>query len=262
MRPWIPLLAPFKASGIALAAAHHPAMGALVFLAPDPWLFSQFVFPSSQAFGPAATSFATVRREVWLTIDDGPDPSSTPRVLELLEAHGARATFFVIGEQVAKYPDLARLISGRGHTIGNHTHTHPVGDFWCASPRRIGRQIDRCTQALLMAEAPFEHYFRPPVGVRNFFLAPQLAERAMLQVLWSARGLDGSGRDPRAALRRIIPQIAPGGILVSHEGGFRPRERVEFVALLLAHLAREGFTCVLPPRESLLARSRPLGSRP
>jgi peptidoglycan/xylan/chitin deacetylase (PgdA/CDA1 family) len=261
VRPWILVVGPFKACGIVLAATHHPGVGALVFFAPDPWLFAQFVLPAAQAFGPAATSFATGRREVWLTIDDGPDPASTPRVLDLLEAHGARATFFVIGEQAAKYPDLARLIAARGHTIGNHTQTHPVGDFWFASPRRIARQIDQCTQALLMAEAPFEHYFRPPVGVRNFFLEAQLAERGMLQVLWSARGLDGSGRDPGAALRRIVPRIKPGGILVSHEGGWRTRERVEFIELLLGHLAREGYSCVLPPRESLRARARPLEPR-
>ncbi len=255
MRLWVLFVTPFKVGGIALAVGHHPAVGALFFFAPDPWLFAQFVLPTAQAFGPAATTFATDRREVWLTIDDGPDPSSTPRVLALLEAHGARATFFVIGQQVTEYPELARRIIAGGHTIANHTHTHPVGDFWSASPRRVAAQIDRCTQALLMADAPFERYFRPPVGVRNFFLEPQLAERGMLQVLWSARGLDGSGRDPRAALRRIVPKIRPGGILVSHEAGLHSKERVEFIELLLAHLAREGYACVLPPRESLRARS-------
>jgi hypothetical protein len=83
----------------------------------------------------------------------------------------------------------------------------------------------------------------------------------MVQVLWSARGLEGSGRDPQSALRRIVPKVRPGGILVSHEAGFHSRERLEFLELLLAHLAREGYACVLPPRESLLARSRPLGPR-
>lgn len=257
MRPWILILLSFKACGIALAVERHPWAGALLFFGPDPWLFVQFILPSAQAFGPAATTFATARREVWLTIDDGPDPLSTPQVLELLEAHGARATFFLVGARVQKYPELARQITDRGHTIGNHTHTHPVADFWLAPPGRIAAEIDRCTGALLVANAPFERYFRPPVGVRSPFLDPQLAARGMLQVLWSARGLDGTGRDPAAALRRIAPRIRPGGILVSHEAGSRPKERVRFVELLLEHLGREGYACVLPSREALLACGKP-----
>ena len=110
MKAWVIVIASFKACGIALAAEHHAGAGAILFFAPDPWVFLQFFLPSAQGFGPAITSFETERREVWLTIDDGPDPSSTPRVLDLLRKHGARATFFVIGEQVARHPELARRI--------------------------------------------------------------------------------------------------------------------------------------------------------
>ncbi len=259
MRAWVIVVASFKACGIALAAEHHAGAGAILFFAPDPWVFLQFILASAQGFGPAMTSFATDRREVWLTIDDGPDPSSTPRVLELLRAHGARATFFVIGGQVAKYPELARQIVAGGHTVGNHTQTHPVAGFWAASPGRIASEIDGCIGALLVADAPFERYFRPPVGIRNPFLDPQLASRGMNLVLWSARGFDGVGRNPEAALGRIARSIRPGAILVSHEGGPRSRERLRFVELLLEHLASEGYTCVLPPRGALLTTVPPAG---
>ncbi len=252
MRAWVPVILSFKACGIVLAAEHHVGAGLLLFFAPDPWVFLQFILPGAQGFGPAATSFATDRREVWLTIDDGPDPLSTPRVLELLGAHGARATFFVVGEQVAKHPELARQIIARGHTIGNHTQTHPAADFWLASPKRTATEVDGCIAALLLANAPFERYFRPPVGVRNFFLDRQLASRGLRQVLWSARGFDGLGRDPLAALRRLAPKIRPGGIILSHEAGSRPLERVRFVELLLEHLSAEGYACVLPPSHALL----------
>jgi peptidoglycan/xylan/chitin deacetylase (PgdA/CDA1 family) len=93
------------------------------------------------------------------------------------------------------------------------------------------------------------------VGIRNPFLDAQLTARGMQQVLWSARGFDGSGRDPQAALRRIAPRIRPGGILLSHEAGGRPQQRLKFVELLLGHLAQEGYACVVPPREALLARA-------
>jgi peptidoglycan/xylan/chitin deacetylase (PgdA/CDA1 family) len=252
VRPWIPVFVSFKICAVALAGYHHWVAAAVMFFAPDPWVLVQFILPSQQAFGPAATSFRTDRREVWLTIDDGPDPASTPAVLQLLREHGARATFFVIGAQVEKHPELARQIVAEGHSIGNHTQTHPVNGFWSATPSRIAREIDGCVAALLLANAPFERYFRPPVGIRNPFLDPQLSSRGMDLVLWNARGLEGGGRDQEAALARIARQTRPGAILVSHEGGPRAKERVAFVGRLLEHLAREDYWCVVPSRDSLI----------
>jgi peptidoglycan-N-acetylglucosamine deacetylase len=252
VRPWIAVFVSFKACGIVLASTHHLVAAAIMFFGPDPWIFVQFILPGQQAFGPAATSFETSRREVWLTIDDGPDPASTPTVLRLLREHGARATFFVVGVQVARHPELARQIVAEGHTIGNHTQTHPAADFWCATPSRIAGEIDQCVAALLLANAPFERYFRPPVGVRNPFLDPELSARGMDLVLWNARGFDGGGRDPDAALARISRRIRPGAVLVSHEAGPRAAARIVFVEKLLRHLADEGYACVLPTRASLV----------
>jgi peptidoglycan/xylan/chitin deacetylase (PgdA/CDA1 family) len=255
VRPWIAVIASFKACAVALALAHHPYAALVVFFAPDPWVFLQFILPSQQAFGPAVTSFETSRNEVWLTIDDGPDPASTPQVLELLRAREARATFFLVGDRVAQHPDLARRIAAEGHTIGNHTQTHPSANFWCASPARISAEIDRCVAALLLANAPFERFFRPPVGIRSPFLDPQLSARGMRLVLWSARGLEGAGGNLDAALARIARGIRPGAILLAHEAGPRAKERLEFVDRLLEHLASAGYRCVVPPREALASRA-------
>lgn len=251
MRPWIVVVASFKACAVALALEHHPEAALFVFFAPDPWVFLQFILPSQQAFGPALTSFVTARNEVWLTIDDGPDPASTPRLLELLKAHKAKATFFVVGDQVARHPDLARRIAAEGHTIGNHTQTHPSANFWCASPARTASEIDLCVAALLLANAPFERYFRPPVGVRSFLLDPQLSARGMDLVLWSARGREGAGGNADAALARIARGIRPGAILLAHEAGPRAAERLSFVERLLDHLSAGGYRCVIPTRASL-----------
>jgi peptidoglycan-N-acetylglucosamine deacetylase len=253
VRPWVAVAVSFKACAVALALAHHPVAALVVFFAPDPWVLLQFILPSQQAFGPALTSFETSRNEVWLTIDDGPDPASTPQILELLARHGAYATFFVVGEQVAKHPELARRIAAEGHTIGNHTQTHPSGNFWCASPARTASEIDRCVAALLLANAPFERYFRPPVGIRNPFLDPQLLARGMDLVLWSARGREGAGGNPAAALARIARGIRPGAILLAHEAGPRAKERLLFVERLLEHLAIGGYRCVIPARAALLS---------
>jgi peptidoglycan/xylan/chitin deacetylase (PgdA/CDA1 family) len=253
VRPWAVVLVSFKASAVVLALAHHPLAALVAFFMPDPWLALQFILPTQQAFGPALTVFTTSRKEVWLTIDDGPDPASTPLLLDLLGRHGALATFFVVGEQVAKHPDLARRIAAEGHTIGNHTQSHPSGSFWCASPGRTVAEIDGCVAALLLANAPFERYFRPPVGVRNPFLDPQLRARGMDLVLWSARGREGAGGNPDAALARIARGIRPGAILLAHEAGPRAKERLAFVERLLELLAMGGYRCVIPARASLLS---------
>ena len=255
MRPWVAVVVSFKASALALALAHYPLAALVVFFAPDPWLILQFILPSQQAFGPALTAFATSRKEVWLTIDDGPDPASTPQLLELLARHGARATFFVVGRQVAKHPDLARRIAAEGHTIANHTQSHPSASFWCASRERTAGEIDGCVAALLLANAPFERYFRPPVGVRNPFLDPQLRARGMDLVLWSARGREGAGGNPDAALARIARGIRPGAIVLAHEAGPRASERLAFVGRLLELLEMGGYRCVIPARASLLGAS-------
>jgi peptidoglycan/xylan/chitin deacetylase (PgdA/CDA1 family) len=254
VRPWILVYLSFKASAVSLFWAHFPVIGVLVWFAPDPWLVAQFLLPRQQAFGPALTRFDTRAQEVWLTIDDGPDPASTPATLALLQRHGARATFFVVGEQVARHPELARAIVAAGHTLANHSHTHPAASFWRAAPTRIAAEVDGCVAALLLANVPFERYFRPPVGIRNPFLEPALAARGIELVLWNARGFDGGPRPAAAALRAIAGQIRPGAILLAHEAGPRAAGRLEFLTLLLEHLQAAGYACVLPPRPLLRTR--------
>ena len=94
------------------------------------------------------------------------------------------------------------------------------------------------------------------VSKRNFFLDSQLAARGMQLVLWDARGRDGVGHDPQAAIARIARRIRPGAILISHEAGSNPRERLSFLGLLLEHLSREGYACILPSRAALRSSAR------
>src|SRR5258706_10477628 len=103
------------------------------------------VYPAIRAncrwFGPVVTRFRTADKAVWLTIDDGPHPDDTPALLKLLQKHNARATFFAIGRRVEKYPELARAIVREGHTLANHTQTHPALFFWCFLAPWLARQI-------------------------------------------------------------------------------------------------------------------------
>jgi peptidoglycan-N-acetylglucosamine deacetylase len=245
MRP--PLVASLVGKIIAVGLwARAPWLAAGFFFGPDLYLLYGLLAPSGQALGRVVTRFATDRREVWLTIDDGPDEADTPRILDLLDRHRARATFFVIGERAARHPGLVREIIRRGHGVGHHTHTHPLYTFWYAVPSRVRRELDDGLAALRKAGAQ-PSWFRSPVGIKNFFLHQELAKRGLACVGWSVRSGDCVQQDPDRIVVHVMKRIKPGAIVLMHEGpSVLPSVRVEAIARLLAALDVQGFACVVP----------------
>src|SRR5512133_1012228 len=161
----------------------------VLFFGPDPFVLYALFVPSAQGLCRVFTHFVTQRRAVWLTIDDGPDENDTPQILDLLDQYRARATFFVIGNRAARRPDLLREIVRRGHQIGHHTHTHPAGSFWCASPHRLSIELDR-TLDVLREVGVRPEFFRAPVGIKHLFLAHALTLRQLQCVGWTIRSGD------------------------------------------------------------------------
>jgi peptidoglycan-N-acetylglucosamine deacetylase len=228
-------------------------LGLICFAGPALVLFYHLFVPGAQGLGRVQTRFRTRRREIWLTIDDGPDEVDTPRTLALLARHGARATFFLIGERAAQMPHLVRAIVEAGHEIGHHTHTHPSGSFWCAGPARVRRELDQALAAYA-ASGVRPRWFRPPAGIKNVWLDPELRRRGLRHVGWSLRSLDTIRRDPAAVLARVERRVRPGDIVVLHEGPrLHPRVRRHALERLLPALARRGYACVLPPPDNLPA---------
>ncbi|MDJ0389525.1 polysaccharide deacetylase family protein [Roseomonas sp. E05] len=187
--------------------------------------------------------------QVALTFDDGPDPEITPRVLDLLEAHQARASFFLIGQRTARHPALVREILRRGHSVENHTHSHPL-HFAALGPGGQRREILRAQAAILEAGgAP--RFFRPPVGLHSPFLAPVLAGTGLRHASWTRRGADGAIGAPARVLRRLRGAGA-GDILLLHDGNSRPDAQGRPVVLavlpiLLARLRAAGLSPVPLP---------------
>lgn len=198
-------------------------------------------------FGPLATHFETPRREVWLTIDDGPDPHDTPAMLDLLAARGAKATFFVIGRKVAAHRELVWRAHCEGHQIGNHTDSHPIAWFWALGPGAMRREIERGRDAIHAATGVAPVVFRSPVGMTNPFVHPALGGQRL--VGWAATGCDGLSARGEIVVERLMRGVRPGAILVLHEGG--APGRIETLAQLLDRLAEQGYACVIPPLEAL-----------
>jgi peptidoglycan/xylan/chitin deacetylase (PgdA/CDA1 family) len=247
LRPMLLLSAAGKAAGVLLwARGGSPALAAAIFFGPDFLILYHIFAPSAQGICRVYTHFETEQPEIWLTIDDGPDEDDTPRILALLERHRARATFFLIGERAARHPGLVAEILRRGHEVGHHSHTHPVGTFWCATPRRLGAELDGGLAAYGLAGA-HPRWFRAPVGIKNLFLSRALVERGLQCVGWSVRSLDSISRDPTAVVDRVMARVRPGSIVLMHEGAaLDARVRVRALELLLIALSERRLACILP----------------
>ena len=230
-----------------------PGTALALWFVPDLLLAYHVFVPQAQGLGQMHRRFLTGRREVWLTIDDGPDPLDTPRILELLAAHGAKATFFVIGENAARHPEIIRAITAAGHEVAHHTHTHPLATFWCASPGRVRRELDAALHALHLAGAVRPTRFRPPAGIRNLWLARALKLHGLTCIGWSARGLECRHTEPEAVATRTLRHLRPGAILLMHEGPrVPPTIRVHAIRRVVEHLSKHDYRCVVPTTAQLM----------
>lgn len=152
---------------------------------------------------------------VALTFDDGPTPESTPILLDLLDAHDLKATFFVVGEKAAAHPELIRSILARGHTIGNHSLRHdPL--LMLRRPKTLQADIHR-TQEILQGLGVQPHVFRPPAGITNPHLDSILSGEGLITVNYSCRALDRGNRNISNLARKILARLQPGDIIMLHD---------------------------------------------
>ncbi len=156
-------------------------------------------------------------RGVVLTFDDGPHPIWTPRILDLLDARGAKATFFVIGRKARTHPEVVREIHRRGHTIGIHGFAHDRL-FALRGARRVRADILEAKRELDSLCGIDVRLFRPPIGHTNPSIARVSDELELIVVGWSARGFDGvSAGDPGAVAARITRGVRDGAIVLMHD---------------------------------------------
>ena len=223
---------------------------ALLLSAHVPLLIST-LWPACDWFGEVVYDFKTSGQtsDVWVTIDDGPDPEDTPRLLDLLDEFEAKATFFFIGEKSAAHPELVLETCKRGHQIGNHTMTHPQFWYWSYGPKRASQEIIQCQDVLTKITGIAPQWFRAPAGFKNVFVQESLERLRLRYACWSSRGLDGVINDKAKILPRLQKGIRPGAILLMHEGRIDAdgkRLAPQVLQELLTQLKTRGYRCVIP----------------
>jgi len=203
--------------------------------------------PNVQWLGPVVTRFQTSENEVWLTIDDGPT-DDTAALLDLFDARNVKATFFVKGILAEGHPELVREILWRGHTIGNHSYSHPSVTFWCLPPARVAEQIESCNAALAKIAGAPPSLFRAPVGMKNPAVHPVLRRHGMTLVGWSARAFDTKTNDPAVVWERVQPDVSAGAIILLHQGR---SASVPILERVISEVQRRGYRFVVPSLDRL-----------
>ncbi|WP_084168850.1 polysaccharide deacetylase family protein [Paraburkholderia acidipaludis] len=215
-------------------AALHGGAAAAVLAQPATWpwaasgvvashlvLTAAGLWPKSALLGPNWTRLPDTSggadRRIALTIDDGPDPEVTPRVLDLLDRHGARATFFCIGDLARRHPQWIEAMVARGHAVENHSQRHRH-TFSLSGPGALRQEIEVAQETLAEISGTRPLFFRAPAGLRNPFLEPVLCGLGLRLASWTRRGFDTRERDAGKVARRLLQGLAPRDILLVHDG--------------------------------------------
>ncbi len=217
----------------ASAAIHAAALGAVVvpglFETGWPYALSALALNHASLTAAGLWPRSTVLGSNWLklpapgndtnvaiTLDDGPNPHITPRVLAILKEHHVQASFFCIGQHIEAYPALAHAMVDQGHAIENHSYRH-AHSFSMWGPKRIQQDIAQAQRCIAQATGRSPQFFRAPAGLRNPFLDYVLQREQLQLAAWTRRGFDTRNGDPAVVLKRLLNGMAGRDILLAHD---------------------------------------------
>lgn len=191
----------------------------------------------------------TQEKIVALTFDDGPSPVWTPQILDKLKEKSAKATFFMLGEHVLKYPEIARRVADEGHEIGNHTQDHHVLIYYKMD--ELEKEIKEAEAVIKKVTGQTTKYFRPPKAWLTNEEKKKIKQMGYETVLWSLNSKDWVTFDDKYIIKYIMHNVRPGDIILFHdsggtfstEGGDR-HETVLAVGRIIDKLRERGYTFV------------------
>lgn len=192
---------------------------------------------------PGAPAFP--HNAVLLTIDDGPHPVWTPKILRLLQQYDVRATFCIIGRQATQYPALVRAAVSEGHHLANHTFSHPLGLPWLPRAAMTAQVVD-AQDAIVRASGFTPRQFRAPGGRWSPQMMRLTAVHELLPVDWNIDSRDWS-RPGSASIVEAMLAADPGDVLLCHDGGGDRSQTYEALKIVLPQLTARGLQFVTLP---------------
>lgn len=190
-------------------------------------------------FVPVIYKKKTDSRKIAITFDDGPT-EFTPKALNLLAKYNAKATFFCIGKQIKKYPDICRRVHSEKHQLGNHSYSHS-NSFGFFSAEKVKEELQKTDLLIQEITGEKNHYFRPPFGVTNPHIAKAVKESGHQVIGWNIRSLDTVIEDENKILERINKKIKSGSIILLHDTSDKT---IRVLEQLLVTLRRENYQTV------------------
>lgn len=174
------------------------------------------VLPGNHFYGPVFLEGQHDKKVVALTFDDGPYPPYTNQILDILKEYKVPATFFVVGQNAQKHPDLVRRIKQDGHQLGNHTYNHI--DLLKADRNLIEREVDSTNKVIGAITGQVPNVVRPPHGFRDPVVMEVMAERKLKVVEWSVMSRDWTNPGVDAIVSRTVTKVQNGSIILLHDG--------------------------------------------
>jgi len=224
-------------------------LGALAIIGLPAALFTVFFDQAVLVRRDVIYHINTPHNVVALTFDDGPSPEWTPRILDEFKKAGVKATFFMIGDHVKKYPDVARRVAEEGHEIENHTYSHPTLVFYTLD--KLEREVRDTERAIRDATHRSTQYFRPPKAWLTATEKKKIEEMRYKTVSWTLNSKDWVTFDDKYMVKYIVRHVRSGDIILFHdsgglfstEGGDR-HETVKTIQRLVEKLKKMGYQFV------------------
>jgi peptidoglycan-N-acetylglucosamine deacetylase len=183
------------------------------------------------------------QKAIALTFDDGPWPTTTTQILDILKKNKIKATFFWVGRYLQAYPELGKQVAAAGHAIGNHTWNH---QYYKYNEDGAAREIDRTTSLIQELTGVKTSMFRPPGGILNNGLADYAHKKKYAVVMWSADSLDWR-TTTQSLMENVMRQANSGGIVLMHDGGGNRSRTVQALPDIIDRLKKEGYKFVTVP---------------
>lgn len=193
-------------------------------------------------YPPVPSHKVTDNKIIALTIDDGPDPRYSSELLAVLDKYCVKATFFMVGKNVEKFPYLVKRELALGHELGNHSYSHKRLNHLSTS--QVKMEITRTNGIIYKHTGQNVNWFRPPYGAYDLSVINCARDLGLRPVMWTSTVETSKIKDPGQLARRVIDQAAPGGIILLHDSRVDRSRTISALPAIISGLQKQGYTFV------------------